>query len=126
MHHSAEKTDGAMIAVGQIVKSNGIRGELRVRPLTEDLQRFATLKSVWIGEAEGETKRFPIQEMRFHRSLLILKLQDVQSRDAADELKDQFLFVEERNALEPAAGSFFIHDIVGMEVSTEDGTVVGA
>jgi len=114
-----------MVAVGQIAGSNGVRGDVRVKPLTPDLGRFAGLNDVWIGESETEARRFSIQQVRFHRSQIILKLHDVGSRTAADELRDQYIFIDESNTRPPAEGSFFIHDILGMSVFTEEGVAVG-
>ncbi|HEY4612122.1 MAG TPA: ribosome maturation factor RimM [Bacteroidota bacterium] len=114
-----------MIAIGQIAKSNGVRGAVGVRLLTDDAKRFAKLKAVWVGRAEDTLKRFAVESVRVQRSGVVLKLQQVDDRTAADELREQFVFVEESDAVVPKKGSYFIHDIIGMDVETEEGEAVG-
>lgn len=114
-----------MIAIGQIARSNGIRGEVRVTPLTDVPQRFTRLKTVWIGLAVDGSRQFSLQAVRFHRSQAILKLEGIENRTASDQLKNCFIFVEEEKSVSPSEGSYFIHDIVGMEVSTEEGILLG-
>jgi 16S rRNA processing protein RimM len=114
-----------MIAIGRIAKSNGIRGEVRVNPLTHDAGRFSKLKAVMVGASEDALLRYTVKVVRFHRSQAVLKFGGIDTRDAADALREQFLFVEEAKAVSPKKGSYFIHDIVGMEVVMENGEVVG-
>lgn len=114
-----------MIAIGQIARSNGIRGEVRVNLLTDDPERLQQLTHVWIGCDEATTQRFNIERVRFHRGQAVVKFGSIDNRSAADGLKEQFVFIEEKYAVALAQGSYFIHDIVGMEVSTEAGVKVG-
>lgn len=125
---SAENKDAhnvEMIAIGQIARSNGVRGEVRVNLLTDTPERIAQLSHVWIGYEETETLQYKIESVRFHRGQAVLKLRTVESRDAAERLKEQFVFIEDENVLIPPQGTYFIHEIVGMEVSTEEGIRVG-
>ena len=114
-----------MIAIGRIAKSNGIRGEVRVNSLTHDSKRFSKLKTVMVGAKEDDLRRYAVESVRFNRTQAVLKFGGIDTRDAADAMREQFLFVEETKAVSPKKGSYFIHDIVGMEVVMENGEVVG-
>ena len=108
-----------MIAVGKISKSIGLKGEVRVTLLTDSPGRFRTLKSVWIGSEEGTAMRFKIQSVRVSPAAVVMQVEKVQTRTAADALRGQFVFVADKDQVKPKKGSYFIHEIVGMMV--EDG-----
>jgi 16S rRNA processing protein RimM len=115
-----------MIAVGRITKSVGIKGEFRVAMLTDSPERFAKLKAVWCGADEKAAVRYPILSMRIEPSSVVLKLKGIDSRTLADKHRGEYLFVETKDVVAPAKGSYFIHDIIGMKVVTEAGEVVGS
>jgi 16S rRNA processing protein RimM len=115
-----------MIAVGRITKSVGIKGEIRVSMLTDSPKRFAKLKAVWCGPDETTAVRFSILSMRIEPSAVVLRLKEIDSRSLADEHRGEYLFIENKDIVAPARGSYFIHDIIGMNVVTEAGEEVGS
>jgi 16S rRNA processing protein RimM len=114
-----------MIAVGRITKSVGIRGEVRVAILTDRPERFTKLKGVWCGSDETTAVWRQILSVRIDRSAVVLKLNEIDSRSVADEHRGDYLFVDEKDIVAPAKGSYFIHEIIGMKVVTEAGEEVG-
>jgi 16S rRNA processing protein RimM len=114
-----------MIAIGQIVRSNGIRGEVRLNLLTDHPERLQQLTHVWVGPEENRARQLAVERVRLHRHQAVLKLKSIESRDAADSLKEQFVFIHEQQALPLANGSYFIHEIVGMQVTTDEGRNLG-
>ncbi|HCA79144.1 MAG TPA: 16S rRNA processing protein RimM [Bacteroidetes bacterium] len=114
-----------MIAVGKISKSIGLKGEVRVTLLTDSPGRFRTLKSVWIGSEEGTAMRFKIQSVRVSPAAVVMQVEKVQTRTAADALRGQFVFVADKDQVKPKKGSYFIHEIVGMMVVDEAGAEIG-
>lgn len=121
---AAQKTE--MIAVGKVSKSVGIRGEVKVVPFTDDPQRFNGLQSVWLGTSEAPLEHLNVVSVRVERSSVALRLEGVDSRTAADAKRGKIVYVAEEEAVTPPKGSYFIHDIIGMDVRTESGEVVGA
>lgn len=114
-----------LIAVGRVGKSVGIRGEIKVEVLTDHPGRFGELKDVWVGIDATTARRETVETVRVQRNAPVVKLSGVDSRDGADGLRGFFLFVDAA-ALPPLPeGSFYIHDIVGMSVATEEGMHVG-
>jgi 16S rRNA processing protein RimM len=115
-----------MIAVGRISKSVGIEGELKVVPLTDDHRRFSKLSTVWVGRDEATSERCTISSVRIAGGSVVLKLKEVGSRTDAERRQNSFVFIPEEEASGPAKGSFYIHDIIGMEVSTDQGKALGS
>jgi 16S rRNA processing protein RimM len=114
-----------MIAVGRIAKSVGLKGELGISMLTDDPLRFAKLKSVWIGKEESKAVQYAVASARTTTSAVVLKLVGIDSRTTADGQRGQLVFVSTKDAISPRKGSYFIHDIVGINVVTEAGDEVG-
>lgn len=114
-----------MIAVGRITRSVGLKGELSLVMLTDRPDRFAMLKSVWVGTDEGQAVRHALLSARVARTAVIIKLKGIETRSAADEHQGQLVFVSDKDAIAPKKGSYFIHDVVGMNVVTEAGEKIG-
>jgi len=114
-----------MIAVGRITRSVGLKGELSVALLTESAERFGKLKTIWVGADEAGSRKHSVTGMRPSGRAVVLKLKDVVSRTDADALRGQTVFASERDAVKPKQGSYFIHDIIGMNVESEAGELIG-
>ena len=114
-----------LIAVGRVVKSVGVVGEVKVEVFSGRAERFRSLKAVWIGHTEEEAEGTEVVEARRVGSSIVLRFKGVQERDGADALRGAFIFVDAAHAERPEEDSYFIHEIVGMAVETEDGRVVG-
>ncbi len=103
----------------------GLKGELNIAPLTEDPDRFEKLKSVWIGAEETGAEKHAVQSARVGRSGVVVKLKDIETRSEADARRGNLVFVAERDSVTPRKGSYFIHDVIGMKVLTDEGVEVG-
>ncbi|HXF99157.1 MAG TPA: ribosome maturation factor RimM [Bacteroidota bacterium] len=116
-----------LIAVGRIVKAFGIRGELVVSPMTDSVLRFSKLKQVFVGRDDRSVRETEVTHVSLdaEKRGVRLQLAGYNDRTAASELVGSFLFVDERDAVRPAEGAYFIHDLIGLRVLDERGTVVG-
>lgn len=114
-----------MIAVGRIRKSVGLRGEIKIEPLGGNPDRFQNLPAVWIGNGEAEALRHRIQSARAHGGDAVVKIEGIDSRSDSDPLRGLFVFVEDNDAAPPVPGSYFVHEIVGLNVLAEDGSEIG-
>ncbi len=108
------------ITVGQIVRAVGIRGEVKVKPLTDDKLRFADLKIVYIRK-----KPYKIAACRFDKDHVYLGLHGVYDRTEAEKLKDVYLEIDRINAVPLDEGSYFIADVEGCKLFTDDGNEIG-
>src|SRR3990172_4046964 len=112
-----------MIAIGQITKCIGIKGELKVRPLTDRMQRFEKLEKVWLGPDDKGGTEYGIEAIRIARDHVVLKLRGVDGRSGADALKTNYVLVPDDQAERGRGDSFFIHDLIGMNAVTEAGEI---
>jgi 16S rRNA processing protein RimM len=103
--------------MGRVAGSYGVRGWIRV----EDPQRgLATCRNWWIGGAD-----YPVVETKGHSGTLLAKLAGVGSPEAARKLKGSKVFVQRESLPEPAAGHYYLADLVGLEVVNEQGVALG-
>lgn len=110
------------LAVGLVVGVHGLRGELKVELHTDFPERFAAGSHLWIGETLQERK---VVSARLHKNYLLLLLQGINQRALAEALRGQWLFVSEAEAVALDADSYWVHDIVGLTVQTEEGRELG-
>lgn len=108
------------VAVGRVRGGRGVRGELKIEPLTDAPDRFRPGATVY---AAGIPRT--VRNARAYRGLLLLELTGIQTRERADELGGTLLEVPESELAQLEPGRFYRHQIVGLEVFDEDGTCLG-
>ena len=106
--------------VGLIVKPQGVKGEIKVQPLTDDILRFKKLKNVFINGVSHKVINVKIAD-----GFCILLLSGVTDRDTAELFRGKYLEVKRENALPLPEGRYFIADIIGCKVLFDDGTQLG-
>ncbi len=111
------------LVIGQVIKPHGIRGEVVVDTHTDNPERFSWLHSVYIGRTNP--KQVVVEGVRYHKSRVLLKLAGYDSRQDAEILRSKWLLVAEEEAIPLEAGEYYLHQIIGMEVFSEDGTHLG-
>jgi 16S rRNA processing protein RimM len=110
------------LAVGYITGVHGLRGEVKVELYTDFPERFSPGAVLMLGEELEETT---VVAARIHKQLLLLRLEGVQSREEAEALRGEWLFVPETEAVELEEGAYWVHDIIGLTVQTGEGQVLG-
>lgn len=108
------------ITIGQIARAVGIRGELKVAPLTDDKARFASLRQVYIA-----SRPYRIERFRTDADFVYLKLAGVDDRTAAETLKGKFIEIDRVNAVALSEDSYFIADLIGCKLIGSDGENLG-
>jgi 16S rRNA processing protein RimM len=114
-----------LIAIGRILKPIGTRGEVKIEPFTDDLQRFLKLKSVWIGKDEGLAREFFIFSNRIEATYIVIQIEGIKTINEAESLRSDFIFVPEEERIALKQGTYFIDDVIGCEVFTEEQFRVG-
>ena len=110
-----------LIAIGKIVAPHGVRGDVRVMPLTDFPDRFLTMKEVLV----GDTRLLPIEEVKFHKQFILLKFRGINDRDAVNALRGQLLNVRREDLVPLAEGDFYVFDLIGMKVFTPADELLG-
>ena len=108
------------LTIGVITKPQGIRGEVKLRPLTDDLSRFKTLKEVFI-----DGKPHKVLSARITPDAVLISLNGIFDRNGAELLRGKEVKVDRENAVQLKKDTFFIVDVIGCKVITEDGEIVG-
>lgn len=113
------------LTVGVLVGAHGIGGEVKLRPLTEFPERLSRLQEVHLRFPDGDETRVRVTGRRWHREMLLLKLDGVADRNAADALRDAEVLVPLEEAAPLPEGRFYEHQIVGLRVVTPEGEDLG-
>ena len=112
--------------IGIITKPQGIRGELRVLPTTDDPERFQLLDEVHIRlEKSPDSTPYKLTSARLHKGMVLVKLATINDRNAAETLVGGVLTIPPEKALPLNANEYFIRDLIGLNVQTEDGQSLG-
>lgn len=110
------------IKVGRIINTHGIRGELKVLPLTDNLDRFDDLKIVYIG---NNKEKVEIEQVKYHKGLAIIKLKEFDNINQVLKFKDDFLYIDVEDKVELPVDHYFIFDIVDCNVYDTKGRKIG-
>ena len=117
-------TSPPLLRVAHVRRPHGIRGELRVEPLGGDAARFSAGLRVHV---EGSDRTLMVCAARAAAGGdVLLELEGVASRDAAESLRDAYLCVEAGDARSLGEDEWFVHQLVGLRAVTPEGDVLGA
>jgi len=120
----AMSRDRQDILIGRIVGPFGIRGEVKVVATTDFLDRFDPGGEILL-RLPGGRKVFRIERSRRHKTGIILKLEGVDSRTGAEDLRNIDIVIGESDLRELGEDRFYVFDIIGLRVVTEDGREQG-
>ncbi|MCR4434402.1 MAG: ribosome maturation factor RimM [Clostridiales bacterium] len=112
------------LEIGKIVNTHGVRGELKVIPLTDDPRRYDDLEWVFVGD-EGSMVKYHIEGVKYFKGTVIVKFKGIDDMNAAEKLKNLYIKVDRENAVKLQEGSYFVCDLLGCEVYEEEGHKLG-
>ncbi len=110
------------IIVGKITNTHGIRGEVKVYPLTDDIKRFDILENAYIGDEKIQVQ---IDGVKYHKNLVILKFKEYSDINEIKDFKDCFIYVDEQGKIKLPKDHFFIHEILDSEIFDIDMNLIG-
>ena len=113
-----------LLQVGVVTTTHGVRGEVKVFPTTDDPARFKKLKNVIVDNGKIQ-REMEICQVKFFKNMVILKFKDLDDMDEAQKLRQAKLFVTRDNAVELKENEYFIADLIGMEVVSDEGEELG-
>lgn len=120
---SAVDEETEFIVIGEITRPHGVRGELQVKPHTDEPERFTWLEQVYVGEMAP--RLMAVEKARLHQGKILLKLTAVNNRTAAEVLRGEWLMVPESEALPLEEGEYFLFQLEGLAVQTVEGEALG-
>lgn len=112
------------LEIGQIVNTFGIKGMVKVKPFTDNIERFNNLEKIYIKNKSGQTE-YKIQEIKYHKNMVLIKFEGIENPEQADLLRNSYLIVdrETEEPLEP--GRYYIVDMIGLDVFTDNNEYLG-
>jgi len=110
------------IAIGRVTAAHNLRGEVRVELHTDFPERFAPGVEIFVG---SELHENTVETVRPHKMMLLIKLAGIRDRSEAEQLRGQWLFVKEADAITLDDDTFWVHEIIGMKVQTDEGESLG-
>ncbi len=112
-----------LLEIGQIVNSYGIKGFLKVVPFTDNVNRFNNLKNIYI-EKNKKLEEVEIEEVKYHKNLVLIKLKGIDDINEAEKYKNSYIKIDRKDAVKLPENSYFIVDLMEMEVYTDDGKML--
>jgi 16S rRNA processing protein RimM len=118
-------TEDALICVGKVVGTHGIKGYLRVVSYAESAAPFTDGRQLSLRQKGEPVAKFRIKSARFHKRGFLLALEGISSVDEAMEWVGYELCIDRATLPEPEQGSYYWHEIIGMDVFTVNGRRLG-
>ncbi|NLL00784.1 MAG: ribosome maturation factor RimM [Clostridiales bacterium] len=112
------------LRVGVITTTHGIRGEVKVFPTTDDINRFDYLKQVYLDTGK-EYLPLKIENVKYFKQLVILKFKDINDINDIEKYKGKDLLIQRDDAIPLEEDEYFISDLLDSKVYTEDGAKLG-
>lgn len=112
-----------MLRVGVITSTHGVRGEVKVFPTTDDAKRFKTLKKVILDGREP--LELSIEQVKFFKNMVILKFKGYDNINDVEMFRKKSLYVTRENAVKLKKNEYFIADLIGLKVISDEGEDLG-
>ena len=113
-----------LLQVGVISSTHGVRGEVKVFPTTDDVKRFKKLKKV-ILDTGRDHMPLEIESVKFFKQFAILKFKGIDNINDIEKYKGKSLLVDRENAVKLRKDEYFIADMIGLTVFTDEGGEFG-
>lgn len=108
--------------VGKIISSHGIKGEVKVYPLTDDLHRFSDLKTAYIGDKKIKVH---VEAVRYHKNLGIIKFHGFDDINQILAFKDDYIYISDEDRVVLPENHFFIYDLLNCKVYDTSWNFIG-
>ncbi|MDO5475790.1 MAG: ribosome maturation factor RimM [Eubacteriales bacterium] len=110
--------------MGVIASTHGLRGEVKVFPTTQMPERFLDLQEVILESPKGE-QRLGIRSVKFFKKFVILGFRGLDRIEDVEKLRGCPLVIERRDAIPLEEGEYYVADLIGISVRTQDGREIG-
>ncbi len=113
-----------MYLIGYILKPQGLKGEVKVDPVSPDLNRYKRLNKVYI-KIDGKLQTCSIEKVRISDRLVFLKFIGIDTRDDAELLRNGEILIEANDLIRPSPDEYFVHDLIDCRVISDEGEEIG-
>lgn len=113
-----------MFRVGVIASTHGVKGEVKVFPTTDDPRRYDILKKVYL-DTKKELLELNISGVKYFKKFVIVKFKEFNNINDIEKYKSMDLLIERKDAIPLEEGEFYISDLLGLSVITDDDKELG-
>jgi 16S rRNA processing protein RimM len=113
-----------LLAVGRILRPHGNRGALVVEPMSDEPGRFLA-GALLLLQSEDGAAEVEVLGSSGRKGKIDVVLDGVNNREQAERLRGRLLFIEPESAVPLSQDEYWIHDLIGMSVSMQDGEMLG-
>jgi 16S rRNA processing protein RimM len=110
------------LAIGAVVGTHGLYGEVRARLYTDDPEHLSSLDRVLVGDQRAP---YTIESIRFHKGMALIQFAGVEDVDEAERLRGAVLRISGTDARPLEKDEYYLYQVVGLEVRTESGEAIG-
>ncbi len=110
--------------VGVIANSHGVKGEVKVHPTTDDINRFKDLDTIFLDE-NGTYRELHIKSVKFVKNMVVLGFEEFNNMNDILGFKGMELYVDRENAIPLNEGEFYVADMIGADIITDEGNHFG-
>lgn len=112
------------LQIGVISSTHGIKGEVKVFPTTDDVNRFKKLKEVYLDTGKERLTLHP-ESVKFFKQFVILKFKEFNNINEIEQYRNKSLLVDRQNAVKLRKDEYFIADLIGLTVMTDEDEKLG-
>ena len=113
-----------LFRIGSLATTHGVHGEVKVYPTTDDPGRYKKIKEVILDNGK-EKKTAHIEQTKFFKQMVIVKFKEYHTMDEAEKLRGYELYVTREHAIPLKKNEYYIADLIGMMVLTDEGNELG-
>lgn len=110
--------------IGQIVNTSGLKGEIKIKPFTDDITKFNNFKTIYVS-IKKELKEFEIERVRFSKNMVFLKLKGIDTIEEAENYRNLYLKIKRDKDEKLEEDTYYIVDILGCKVYTDEQKELG-
>jgi 16S rRNA processing protein RimM len=112
------------VVIGKIIGTYGNRGMVKIFPLTDFPERFLKMSKMTL-ENDGNIREYTVSQAKKHQKYIVVKYDQVTDMTMAETLKGSLIKISKDELMPLPEGSFYIFDIIGLEVYSVDGEFIG-
>lgn len=119
---SSPSDEPVFVLIGKFRRPHGIRGEVRMTVLTDFPELISPGQVIYAGERYSA---YTVREIRWHGGDILVSLKELPDRTAVEIFRNVMVYMKSEDMPELPEGDYFIHQLVGMEVITDQGEKLG-
>ena len=112
------------LIIGRALRPFGLKGELKLLPITDNIRRFRNIKEIYLKE-EQDFREVEVEGARVTDNFVFIKLKGYNSKTDVEPFREKLFYVTRRRAIELEEGSYYYYDILNCTVKGLNGEIIG-